>query len=128
MEKRDARSLPSAAQEEKRRIAVHAVRKLGMSNSQAAQLVGVTSQAVRNWLKVHARGGESALAARKRGRRRGEKRRLSAEQAAVIADLVRDHCPDQLKLPFYLWTRAAVAKLVEERFGIVISEKTAGRY
>lgn len=128
MENRDARSLPSAAQEEKRRIAVHAVLKRGMSNSQAADLVGVTPQAVRNWLKAHAKGGTSALAARKRGRRQGEKRSLSAEQAAVIADLVRDHCPDQLKLPFYLWTRAAVAKLIEERFGIVISEKTAGRY
>src|SRR5215210_2534286 len=119
MEKRDARSLPAAAQEEKRRIAVHAIRTVGMSNSQAAGLVGVTSQAVRNWLKAHAKGGTSALVARKRGRRQGEKRSLSAEQAAVIAELVRDRCPDQLKLPFYLWTRAAVAKLVEERFGIV---------
>lgn len=128
MKNRDARSLPAAAQEEKRRIAVHAVLKRGMSNSQAADLVGVTPQAVRNWLKAHAKGGTSALAARKRGRRQGEKRSLSAEQAAVIAELVRDRCPDQLKLPFYLWTRAAVAKLIEERFGIVISEKTAGRY
>jgi hypothetical protein len=80
-----------------------------MSNSQAAELVGVTPQAVRNWLKAHAKGGTSALAARKRGRRQGEKRRLSADQAVVIAELVRDRCPDQLKLPFYLWTRAAVA-------------------
>lgn len=128
MENRDARSLPSAAQEEKRRIAVHAVQTLGMSNAQAAGLVGVTSQAVRNWLKAHAQGGAAALAARKRGRRQGEKRRLSAEQAAVIVVLVRDRCPDQLKLPFYLWTRAAVARLVEDRFGIAISEKTAGRY
>ncbi|HEX6745958.1 MAG TPA: IS630 family transposase, partial [Longimicrobium sp.] len=128
MENRDARSLSPAAQEEKRRIAVHAVRTLGMSKSQAAGLVGVTAQAVRNWLKAHAKGGASALVARKRGRRRGEKRSLSPEQAAVIAELVRDRCPDQLKLPFYLWTRAAVAKLIEERFGIVISEKTAGRY
>jgi transposase len=128
MENRDARSLPPAAQEEKRRIAVHAVLNRGMSNSEAADLVGVTPQAVRNWLKTHAKGGTSALAARKRGRRQGEKRRCSPEQATVIAELVRDRCPDQLKLPFYLWTRAAVAKLVEEHFGIVISEKTAGRY
>jgi transposase len=128
MEDRDARSLPPAAQEEKRRIAVHAVLNRGMSKSAAADLVGVTPQAVRNWLKAHTKGGVSALAARKRGRRQGEKRSLSAEQAAVVAELVRDHCPDQLKLPFYLWTRAAVAKLIEERFEIVISEKTAGRY
>jgi transposase len=128
METRDARSLPAAAQEEKRRIAVNAVLKHGMSNAQAAELVAVTPQAVRNWLKVHAKGGASALTARKRGRRQGEQKRLSPEQATAIADLVRDRCPDQLKLPFYLWTRAAVARLIAEHFGILISEKTAGRY
>lgn len=128
MENTDARSLPPAAQEEKRRTAVHAVLTLGMSNSQAAKLVRVTPQAVRNWLKAHEEGGAAALAVRKRGRRHGEKRSLSTEQAEAIAELVRDRCPDQLKLPFYLWTRAAVAKLIEERYGIIVSEKTAGRY
>lgn len=128
MANRDARSLPAAAQEEIRRRGVHLVLELGKKKSEVAELLGVSSQAVREWLKAHAAGGDSALAAQKRGRRTGEKTSISAEQAKVIAELVRDRCPDQLKLPFYLWTRAAVAQLIEERFGVRVSEKTAGRY
>ena len=128
MEKRDARSLPAAAQEEIRRRAVHAVLELGKKKSEAAKLFGVTSQAVRNWLKAHKEQGDSALAAQKRGRQAGQKTALPEDQAKVIAELVRDRDPDQLKLPFYLWTREAVAQLIEARFGVQVSVKTAGRY
>jgi hypothetical protein len=36
--------------------------------------------------------------------------------------------PDQLRLPYFLWTRQALCDLVECRYGIVIGVKTAGRY
>ena len=36
--------------------------------------------------------------------------------------------PDQLKLPFYLWTRAAVASLIAQECGLTVSLTTAGRY
>lgn len=36
--------------------------------------------------------------------------------------------PDQLRLPGFLWTRALVCELIERRFGVQITEKTAGRY
>ena len=45
-----------------------------------------------------------------------------------MVNLITDRTPDQLKLPFVLWTREAVADLVRERFGIKISVWTAGRY
>jgi len=41
---------------------------------------------------------------------------------------VVDHHPEQLKLPFYLWTREAVAKLIHRQFGIRRSVWTTGRY
>ena len=128
MENRDARSLPAAAQEQIRRRAVKAVRELGKKKSEVAKLFGVSQQAVRNWLKAHDAHGDAALAAKKRGRREGEQTALTEDQAKVIAELVRDRNPDQLKLPFYLWTREAVAQLIETRFGIRVSVKTAGRY
>jgi transposase len=31
-----------------------------------------------------------------------------------------------MKLPFYLWTREAVAQLIEQRFGIQLSVWTVG--
>ena len=36
--------------------------------------------------------------------------------------------PDQLKLPFYLWTRAAVASLIAREYGIAVSLVTVERY
>ena len=38
-----------------------------------------------------------------------------------------DRCPDQLTLPFALWTREAVAQLIERRFGVRLSIWTVGR-
>jgi transposase len=42
--------------------------------------------------------------------------------------LISDRCPDQLKLPFVLWTREALAELLARRFGVKVSVWTAGRY
>jgi len=36
--------------------------------------------------------------------------------------------PDQLKLPFYVWTRAAVAALIRQTYGLQVSLVTIGRY
>ncbi len=41
---------------------------------------------------------------------------------------ITDRTPDQVKLPFVLWTRQAVAALVERRFGVRVSLMTIGRW
>jgi transposase len=41
--------------------------------------------------------------------------------------LISDRCPDQLKLPFALWTRDAVGELLAKRFGVHVSVWTVGR-
>src|SRR4030065_79375 len=51
----------------------------------------------------------------------------SAQESLRIR-AVTDRPPDQLKLPFYLWTREAVGRLIEDRFGIRLSVWTVGRY
>ena len=56
------------------------------------------------------------------------KRRLTVKQSARIRDLVIGKMPDQLKLPFYLWTRAAVVELIARQYGIRVSLSTVGRY
>ena len=67
-----------------------------------------------------------ALKAKRRGRPKGKS--LLPWQAAQIAKAVVDRPPEQLKLPFYLWTRDAVAELIENRFGVRLSVWTVGRY
>jgi len=53
---------------------------------------------------------------------------LAGHQAATVVRLIEDRCPDQLRLPFALWTRQAVGELIQERYGLTLSVWTVGRY
>ena len=125
MEIRDARSLPSVAQEDLRHKAVKCVVD-GKKQVEVAEVLGVTRQTVGKWVKTFRQGGEKALKAKRRGRPKGGA--LLCWQAAQIVKTVVDRNPEQLRLPFYLWTREAVAQLIEQRFGIGLSVWTVGRY
>jgi len=125
MKIQDARSLPAVAQEDLRRKAVKAVLD-GMKQVDVAKLLCVTRQAIGKWVKACREDGTKALKAKRKGRPRGGS--LLPWQAAQIAKALIDRNPDQLKLPFYLWTREAVAQLIERRFGIQLSIWTVGRY
>lgn len=122
---RDARSLPPVAQEDLRRKVIRAV-KNGMRKGEASDLFGVSRMAIHKWLRRWEASGEAGLKARPRGRPREP--RLKPYQAAITVRLITDRCPDQLKLPFALWTREAVAELIERRFGVRLSKWTVGRY
>ena len=124
--KNDARSLSSSAQEALRRRAVAAV-KAGMTQTEAATVFGVTRQAVGKWMKAYRIGGEGALTAQPQGRPEGETR-LKGWQAAAISKLITDRDPDQLRLPFVLWTREAVRVLIFKKYGVQVSPSTVGRY
>jgi transposase len=118
--------LPEAAQEELRRRAVRLVGE-GRTQVEVAGLLGVTRQAVGNWLRAHRRGGDRALAAGRRGRRGGHTK-LSEAQQQKIAGLIVGNNPDQLKLAGFLWTRALVRDLIVREFGVEVGEDTVGRY
>ena len=98
----------------------------GKKQVEAAKLFGLTRRAISNWLKGYRQDGMLALKAKSKGRPKGGS--LEPWQAAQIAKTVIDHHPEQLKLPFYLWTREAVADLIKRRFGIKVSLSSAGRY
>jgi transposase len=123
----DARRLTPEAQEDLRRRVVYAVREDGMAKSLAARTFGVSRQSIDNWLaRVDEAGPARGLAARKRGPKPRPRLRPEQERQAVRA--IRGDCPDQLLLPFALWTREAVVALLGRRFGVSVSVWTAGRY
>ncbi|RJR30951.1 MAG: IS630 family transposase [Desulfobacteraceae bacterium] len=125
MKIRDARSLPGIAQSDLRKKAIQRILD-GVTQIEVAKIFGVTRQAVGKWVAAYREGGEKALREKRRGRPKGGS--LLPWQAAQIAKVVIDRTPDQLKLPFYLWTREAVSQVIEKRFGIRISVWTVGRY
>lgn len=124
--KPDARKLSPAAQEDLRRRVVAAVTEQGMSQVQAVRTFQVSRGSIHNWLRAVEQGGSAALKARKRGRK--PRSRLAGHQAGTVVRLIEDRCPDQLQLPFALWTREAVQQLIARRFGINVSVWTVGRY
>lgn len=125
MKIRDARSLPAVAQEDLRCKAVKAVIE-GKEQVEVAKTFGVTRQTVGKWVKAYREGGTRILKAKPKGRPKGGS--LFPWQAAQIAKAVIDRHPEQLKLPFYLWTREAVSELIERKFGVLLSVWTVGRY
>jgi len=126
MKDKDARSLSQDAQEALRRRVVAAVLG-GMKQVEAVSVFGVSRAAIGKWMAAQRRGGMRALLAGKKGRPKGPSR-LPGWQAAQVVRAIVDRTPDQLKLPFVLWTRAAVAQLIAERFGVVVSRMTVGRW
>ena len=122
----DARTVELSALQLLRRQVVQAVRG-GMTQTGAARTFGASLRAVSKWMRLDRDGGLRALTLKRRGRRPGGGR-LNPKQAARIRALIMDKMPDQLKLPFYLWTREAVARLIDREYGIPVSPTTVGRY
>lgn len=97
-----------------------------MTQVEAARVFGVTRQAVGRWLGAWREDGAKALRAGHRGRPRGGQ--LTPEQVSWARRQVITRTPDQLRLPFFLWTREAVGDLLESELGISLSVWTVGRY
>lgn len=125
METRDARKLSQSAQEELRFRAVSMVNS-GLTQRHVAKLLDVSRVAVNKWCRRAETKGTAALAKGKRGNRTGQI--LKGTQAATICNIIRDNCPDQIKLPFALWTREAVQQLILQKFGIELAVRTVGDY
>ena len=67
--------------------------------------------AVRTAIDLYEAGGLAAIKPKDRGKKNGEGRKLSADQEAHIQKRIVEKRPEQLKMEFALWTRAAVGQL-----------------
>jgi transposase len=122
----DARKLSPQEQEALRKRVADAVCEQGMPPAEAAQTFNYSRTAIYHIRNQYRAGGEKALAAKKRGRPRETP--LKGHQAATLVNLITDNCPDQLKLGFALWTRAAVQERGTTRFNKHRSVWRLGRW
>src|ERR671917_852220 len=123
----DMRKLPTAAQEERRRQVI-GLRQRGMTYQEIADLVGLSRTGVFNICQRFEAEGAKGLVSKRPGRKPGEQRLLTPAQEAEVQALVRRHTPDELGLPFALWSRAAVRALIARRCGVELAVRTAGKY
>jgi len=127
MEIENAGALGPEGLHERRRQAIALFGK-GMNRMAIAPLVGARRNTVGRWIRDWQAGGARALRPAKPGRPTGSGRRLSPEREARTSRAIADRCPDQMKLPFAVWTRAAVRDYIARAHGIELPVRTAGRY
>ena len=127
MELKDTRGLTGSELFERRKQAIR-LHKRGDKKVAIAEVLGVNRNAVSRWIELWESGGEEALYPKARGIKEGTGRSLTPEQARDIRRRIVDKVPDQLKLPFALWTREAVSELIINRCGIRMPVRTVGDY
>ncbi|MFO1268175.1 MAG: IS630 family transposase [Rubrivivax sp.] len=127
MQATDMRSLSPEARHE-RRVQVVRLRKAGHGYDAIAEQTGLSRTGVFNICKRHREAGAKALRDAPGGRQVGQGRALDLTQELLVRQLIADKTPDQLKMPYALWTRAAVGQLIEQCFGIKLSVRGVGVY
>lgn len=114
------------AQEETRYRVVDFLKHKRGTQKQAAVIFSITERAVNKIWAIYKTHGKRGIQSKKRGVKQGKK--ITGKQAAEVRNLIKEKLPDQLKLPFGLWTREAVQQLIEQCYGIVLSRWQVGRY
>ncbi len=127
MEKPDARKLSQDVQYALRKQIVR-LRRQGRSNKEVAQIIGATERHTSKIWQKYLREGSFAIKLGQRGRRHGGSRKLTSEQELEVKKLLVDKTPDQLKLPFALWTRDAVRLAIKQRCGTDLPLRTITDY
>jgi len=125
MKRSDARLLHPVIQRKLRNDAVDLFLK-GKNPTDISIQLGVSRQSVYNWIEKHSKSGKQGLKSHKRGRPKGTQ--LQPWQTAQIVNLIKNSCPDELSMPFFLWTRESVGQLIKNKFKISLSKWTVGRY
>jgi len=95
----------------------------GASRTEAARTAGMDRQTLRDW--VHRYNAEGLAGLSDRSGERGPKPRLSPEQEAALAELVRQG-PDLAEHGVVRWRRADLARVIAARFGVVLAERSVG--
>lgn len=127
MDKMDFRKLSSEQRYSFRLRAINLINS-GKKQKEIATLFGVRPNTVGDWVKAYKAEGLKGLRDQTRGVKSEDKKLLTNKIEKKVQKMITDTMPDQLKLPYALWTRKAVKELVEREFGIILAISTMGDY
>lgn len=123
----DARQLSDEVLEALRLRALRGC-QLGFSETELAELLGVSRETVCHWWSAYADGGLAAIPHDRTGRPRGSGRSLDELHAQQIQALIDAHVPEELGIAAPLWTRRAVQELIQQSYGLRMPLRTVGEY
>ena len=127
MKNNDARKLNTEAQQQLRYQVIRR-KKQGRTFKDISLITGVHRSTCSSWYSLYKTKGKKALKIKQRGRPPGSCRTLDQEQEKRLRRAIHDKCPDQMKLPFALWTRVAVQQLIKQFWSIDMPIRTVGEY
>jgi transposase len=106
-----------------RRMLAIALVMEGMDRRTAAESCGMDRQTLRDWVHRYNAAGLEGLSNR---RSAGPRPRLSAEQKAELAQMVREG-PNPVVDGVVRWRRVDLKDRIEARFGVTMHERTVGK-
>ncbi len=127
MRENDSRKLSVEALNERRRQVLACLLN-GMNQVAAGKQCGVSVVTVWDVWKRYQEGGRKAIEVVRPGRPKGKGRILTSEQEREAQKIIADRTPDQLKLPYALWTRVAVREMIAHRYARSLSVRAVGDY
>ena len=125
MEKEDARKQSREVLHERRKQVIRMHRK-GMPVMQIVEHSGLSWFAVNAAITRYLAAGVGHLKPAARGKKPGSGRMLSNLQESAVRQVICDKRPEQLKMEFALWNRAAVMQLIERECGVKLSVRGVG--
>jgi len=107
----DARQLSDEVLEALRMRALRGC-ELGYTETEMAEVLGLSRETVSRWWTAYARAGLEAIPGVRTGRPVGSGRILNDGQAAYLRTILNAKIPEELGIPAALWTRKAVRDLI----------------
>ena len=127
MDKIDTRKLSTERQQHNRDQAIR-LHLEGMSRKDIAHIVGIHTSTLGTWIALYNKGGAEALKIGQRGRREGDGKTLTESQEVKLKEIIQGKFPDQMKLPFALWSSTAIRSLILDLWGIDMPQRTISAY
>lgn len=100
---------------------------VGKKHEGIVEMLGISYDAVSRIIRAYRKNGK-LNEEKTRGRKKGEKRTLSAKQEIEIQRIIIDKCPDRMKLNAALWTRGAVKQIIYDLYGIDMPLRSVSNY
>jgi transposase len=117
------KNISATGQQALRNQAIKAVRK-GRRVADVADAFGVTERTLYRWLARYANEGQRGLENRSRS---GRPPKVTAEEMAWIGKTVQEETPQQLKLPYALWTLSLIRELIRRHLGKTLALSSVSR-
>jgi transposase len=102
--------------------------ELGFTETEVADLLGVSRETVCHWWTAYAAGGLDSIPHQRTGRPPGSGRSLDDAQARHLQEVIDAKAPDEVGIPAALWTRRAVGELIRREYGLDMPLRTVGAY